>query len=778
MKKQTVLFTLIIFSSFIKIFSLEEKLINEKISYEQFIELINSKEFQSFQEYENNDDINLQLSLFDGDECLMSKKEAEETLFDSYGITDSSPDENLRFILGKCNPVLLIPGIYGTKLMVELNCKGIATYERKTTLKNIRLYCGDTICSDETKTSEEHSLMVSLSDEAFSILGSETDKYSSCLGFIATHFQNEGECPKYNNGDNICYYSKYIKVGFYGGTTETVSKGRCGLEGIQNIIQSGNSAVDGIVNIGVARSFGVVSKELINRGYKEGFSLGGLPNDYRRYASTNNFATKVFQSQINRLYSNTGKPVVVIAHSYGTLIALTNLLKQENKNILKKIKKFVAIAPPFSGSTNLLDAFLHGLEEWNVNFDIFGKTIHISNYNIFGQLLMYKTLPILIELRPLPFAAKLLTDPIYSEFNEAIKERIGLETMCRNKECSYNDIKLNSEKFDNLFKGYFPSFVDEECSYETEIGGNSNTLNRKCFTGIYNVADCPAVITKSSSSTEIPTQEDFYNDLYCNKFDSNYYYQGECNNNTRSCLDEKISSDICPNVFSNKEAVSYLVNRFNEGFSSEYGSITKNVFESLSKIKEGIKNSIEYHSEINLLKDLPIPPVDTDLIYSSFTPTTSTLIINEENLEKEGELFKAGDGKVPTWSSLLTGLKWIYEKKKNNLPQNIRLIEYCSRLSKEGQYKYDSNKEQTFAAIGCDCLKSNNVYKSSIGSCSHANMIGDDVLIEYIISVIDDPKETQTVTEQKKLAVNAYKSTINYESICNNDLLNILNTAK
>jgi hypothetical protein len=113
--------------------------------------------------------------------------------------------------------------------------------------------------------------MVSLSDEAFSILGSETDKYSSCLGFIATHFQNEEECPKYNNGDNICYYSKYIKVGFYGGTTETVSKGRCGLEGIQNIIQSGNSAVDGIVNIGVARSFGVVSKELIKRGYKEGF---------------------------------------------------------------------------------------------------------------------------------------------------------------------------------------------------------------------------------------------------------------------------------------------------------------------------------------------------------------------------------------------------------------------------------------------------------------------------------------------------------------------------
>ena len=151
MKNQKIIFTLIIFSSFIQILSLEEKSENKSMSYEELIELVNSKDFQSFQEYENNDDINLQLSLFDGDECLIPSKEAEKILYDSYGVTDSSPDENIRFILGKCNPVLLIPGIYGTKLVVELNCKGISTYERRTTLKNIRLYCGDTVCADETK---------------------------------------------------------------------------------------------------------------------------------------------------------------------------------------------------------------------------------------------------------------------------------------------------------------------------------------------------------------------------------------------------------------------------------------------------------------------------------------------------------------------------------------------------------------------------------------------------------------------------------------------------
>ena len=779
MKFQTIIiFILIIFSSMIQIQAIKEKTKEKSLSYEELMELINSPEFQSFQEEKEVDEVNLELSLFGGDECLMDKKEAVQTLKESYGIENSIPDENLRFILGKCNPVLLIPGIYGTKLMVEINCKGIATYERKTTLKNIRLYCGNTVCADETKTSEEHPLLVALFDEAFSILGPNYDKYSSCLGFFANYFQNENECPKDDEGNNICYYSKYIKVGFYGGTTETSSKGRCGIEGIQNIIQSGYSAVDSIVNIGVAKSYGEMTKKLIKRGYKEGFSLGGLPNDYRRYASTNNFALKAFQSQINRLYSNTGKPVVIISHSYGNLITLSNLLKNENKNYLKKIKKFVAISPPFSGSPYLLDAFFNGMNDWNKSFKVFDNTITISNYNLFGQLMMYKTLPIIIELRPLPLAVRLLSDPTYSELSEAIKQRIDAETECKNKDCSYNEIKSKTEKFDNLFKGYFPSLLDEECEYESYIGGNTETNNRKCYSGIYNVADCPTIILSSSNSSKFPTQEEFDKDFHCNKFGSNYYYQGECDKAYRNCLEEMISSDKCPNVFSNKEAVSYLLNRFNEGWSSEFGNITKNYFESHNKIWQEVKNSISYHSEINMLKDIPIPPVDTDIIYASFSPTTSTLIFNEKNLQKEGEFFKGGDGKVPTWSVLLPGLKWIYEKKKNNLSQKIRLIEYCSRLGNEGKYKYDPNKEQDFAAIGCDCLNSNNEYKSSLSSCTHASMISDEALIDYIFSIIDDPKESPTITDSKKLAVKSYKSNINYESICNNDLLNILNSFK
>ena len=39
------------------------------------------------------------------------------------------------------------------------------------------------------------------------------------------------------------------------------------------------------------------------------------------------------------------------------------------------------------------------------------------------------------------------------------------------------------------------------------------------------------------------------------------------------------------------------------------------------------------------------------------------------------------------------------------------MIEYCSRLAKTGQYQYNKNKEQNFAANSCRCLdQDKNVY--------------------------------------------------------------------
>ena len=427
--------------------------------------------------------------------CLISKETAKDILKTNYNIINTNPDDDILFILGKCSPVLLVQGVFATKLKVEFNCKGLATEERDTTLKNIRIYCGNDVCKDETKPKEEHPLLFSFLEDAFGIEALNDYKYGACLGHISNYFQNEDECPKVN-GKKICFYSKYVKVGYYGGTSDTLKESRCGVEGISNVVQTGDLLLDSIISTFVfkaADSFNTISKNLKNKGYKEGFSFGALPNDYRRYLESNNFASEVFRTQVDRLYENTGKPVTIIAHSYGTLLTLTNLLKNQNDTkFMKKIKKFIAMAPPFSGSTKNLKIFLHGLEDFNSN--LFDTSIPISLFPIFGQNLMLKNLPAIMQTRPLPIAAQIFIDPSYIELGNALRDRIELEKNCKNTNRPDSEIKSKTEKFDEIFKGYFPSLLDSECSYENNIGGNQETLNRKCYTNIYNVGDCPKLL--------------------------------------------------------------------------------------------------------------------------------------------------------------------------------------------------------------------------------------------------------------------------------------------
>ena len=702
--------------------------------------------------------------------CLVPKEKAISILKSEYGITNKNPDDNLRFILGKCNPILLIPGVYSTKLVVELNCKGIAKNEKDTTLKDIRLYCGLSVCLDESKTSEEHSLLFSLLDDSFGIKKTNELYYGSCLGHIASYYMNDNECPKIN-GKKICYHSDYIKIGYYGSTPETLDKSRCGVEATTNVIQTGELVVDRILNhfAGVSDVYNTIAKNLITKGYKEGFSLGAIPNDYRRYLSSNNFASNSFREQINRLYKNTGKPVVIVAHSYGTLLTLTNLLKNKgDKEFIKKIKKFVALAPPFSGSTKLLDIFLHGTKDFNVK-----KIIEITHYHSFGQFLMYKSLPTMMELRPQSIAAKIFTEPEYSELGNSLKERLEIENKCKNKDCTQDEIKEKTSSFDNIFKGYFPSLLDKECSYESSIGGNQETFNRKCYTNIYDVGNCPTIVLKSAYTNK----NDFEKEV-CGKYEKTFY-QGECESG-KDCLDKVYYSDKCPYVFNDKEPVKFLISRFNTWYFLKYGIIDESYFETHEFIRNSFKKSIEYQNDISMIKDLPVPPIDTDLLYATFYPTMASLVLEDDDFTKDATKIynKGGDETVQSWSSLLTGLKWIYDIKKKNLPQKFRLIEYCSRLAKSGQYKYNPTKNQNFAALACRCLDANNVYKNEeeIKKCSHAQMLQDENLYNYIYSVANNPREILESSAAKIQAVKEYNPKNDYENICNNYLYDIFQT--
>ena len=189
--------------------------------------LINSEKFFSFPHPFTQDE-NIENSVFDSNECLPTKEEAIKILKKDYNITNNitDPDENQRFILGKCSPVLLIPGIYATKLVTSIECKKMAENDR-TTLKDIRVFCGDSVCKVEH---EEHFLFISLLDPATSLLGGSGNKYTSCLGLMMTFLNHENDCPVLEEtNEKVCRYSPYLKVSYYGGTNNTKNDSKCGL---------------------------------------------------------------------------------------------------------------------------------------------------------------------------------------------------------------------------------------------------------------------------------------------------------------------------------------------------------------------------------------------------------------------------------------------------------------------------------------------------------------------------------------------------------------------
>ena len=127
---------------------------------------------------------------------------------------------------------------------------------------------------------------------------------------------------------------------------------------------------------------------------------------------------------------------------------------------------------------------------------------------------------------------------------------------------------------------------------------------------------------------------------------------------------------------------------------------------------------------------------------------------------------QGGDGTVPIWSSLLIGLKWIYDKQKEKLPQEIKLIEFCSRLSlNSSKYAFNDKINQKFIALKCECLNEKKDEYKKLDNCGHQNMLIDKYLIDYIIYSVS--KENNTSEQSNLFAVQNYSNFNDYEGFCN-----------
>jgi hypothetical protein len=796
-------------------FEVTDEVFEEKSTFERVVPRDVPQDGEGF-----NDQV--YMGLFDSQECLYDKLETKKFLIEK-GINYNWND-NIRFLLGKCNPVVMVPGLYSTRLMLQIDCKKFK--ENRENLINMKLFCGESICKNDY---EEHVIWPALFDSPFTLRVTEDNKFSSCFGYFF-NFQNfKDECPHFKkfeeNKDNflgkpeekvesVCFHDDSVKITFYGGSESTKSRSQCGIKSIKNIVSVGYTPIaESWVNSGAARAFEQMYDRFYEMGYRSGFSMAGVPFDFRRFISTNKEFKKILKNQVERLYNNTNKQVVIVAHSYGCLNTLDELIGDDDK-FLSKIKKFIAIAPPFAGSTKAVDILLHGNKEFNTKISI--KYYDLLNVELdeFSQRMVSPYSPAIYELKPNPVLFNLFSDEKYARFKDAINERIELEKKCKEIDCEPEEVIKHSQKFNELFmkkpqnKTMFPSFNYEHCKMQT-LYDNPNYHQRinefkhlgkapyflPCRHDIYDIVNCPTIVVKTSeyekadiieklchvkSSKNIIEKEKSQEKLL--NF-SNFYFNYECEENDQ-CLDSFIDQ-FSPYPYIDKK-LDILIERFYNHYKEHFPDVvidSGNFFESREDFIGKVKSMIGYHANISRTRNLDIPKVDTILIYSSFLPTKTAFLFDTKKIQNEFDnidvLSRGGDGTVSSWSSLLVGLKWLFDKyqdKNNTLPQNIQLVEYCSLLSKSSDWLFNKNSEtpQEFSVLSCDCLDSDGLYKTketTNSQCDHSNMISDRKVLKFLEEILIDEKfeNNEAVIETAR----NFKHDFDFENDCNSELLKI-----
>jgi hypothetical protein len=221
-----------------------------------------------------------------------------------------------------------------------------------------------------------------------------------------------------------------------------------------------------------------------------------------------------------------------------------------------------------------------------------------------------------------------------------------------------------------------------------------------------------------------------------------------------------------------------LLEEYNKNFAQKYNkTLTKDDFETEEEFQKKGKRNAEYTANKSLIQDLPIPPVDTYIIYGNYYVTDVGFVYDysrkdKKDFDRDEYLTSGGDGTVPNYSSFLTGMKWLYDKKMNNLTQDIKLIEYCSLVSKEGsKYAYNKNtfKNKTFVGLDCECINSD--YKSyNNHDCTHSTIAKDSYLLDMVKNEFLSDDKNLNYNENIKKAIKSYNKSINYEQVCNEAL--------
>ena len=276
-------------------------------------------------------------------------------------------DYMAAFAAGPCAPTILLPGIMGSVLEVQINCAQLRAAD-PATFKD----CGWTTCPGdadhtvESSPNSEYQIWVPGITSPMTI-ASPTESSKMCFGNLVQvgYDTSTGKVKPVNKPG--------ITFGVKGFTPETkgLKNSQCGTTGVEDLI-------DGIIDPEVTQYFKLFINRLLEMGYKSGLTLQAIPYDFRLLSGEDQ-ASSNLGTLIKTLSSFNNKKVVIVAHSMGNSKTMYGLWHMSQADKDSSIAAYFAVAPPFIGAAKPIDYLTCGSSEFFfLHFGIDMKTWKLS----------------------------------------------------------------------------------------------------------------------------------------------------------------------------------------------------------------------------------------------------------------------------------------------------------------------------------------------------------------------------------------------------------------
>ena len=288
------------------------------------------------------------------------------------------------FAKSRCSPVIISPGIFATKLIVEINCEKL----RDNSPELFRT-CGWTSCSSGLLNSvpkKEYTVWVPDFLGDLNLISMNHKKNNCWVELFANRF--DSEAIRNNDLQNVLKdtWEDGWRVRLFGDSEGSRPNNKCGSSAIEYLLPY-NITVD---MFGGTKSLMV---QLRLMGYRDGLTMQAMPFDFRVASNLNFGFKKSFMQSLKRIKKLTGKKSILINHSFGTVYTYSNLLDMTHEEKEDLVEFWAPVDAPLMGNVFLMGATITGENPFTILNGLIGLSKPQAMNAFFGISSSMEMLP-------------------------------------------------------------------------------------------------------------------------------------------------------------------------------------------------------------------------------------------------------------------------------------------------------------------------------------------------------------------------------------------------